>query len=142
MSYLPTPRNGPSPFLEGTCIEFAWDSTAIGMLKRCPRLYQLAMIEGWKPKDSRFHLEFGIFFTNAMEHFDKVRAEGMGFEDAVYEAVHNTMDATWMVEDHWAEDHVAEGHPWETNDTAKNRYTLLRAIVGGEKLHDGVGLGA
>src|SRR5436190_3246420 len=96
---LPTPRSGPSPFLEGTCIEFAWDSMAIGMLKRCPRLYQLAMIEGWKPKDSRFHLEFGIFFTNAMEHFDALKArmgDEFDFEACVFDTVFKTMMDTWL----------------------------------------------
>jgi hypothetical protein len=35
-------QSGPavSPFLPGTKIQFAWDSTSLGMLKTCPRLYQ------------------------------------------------------------------------------------------------------
>ena len=37
-----------SPFLPATHIQYAWDSTSLGYLKTCPRLYQYIMIEGWQ----------------------------------------------------------------------------------------------
>jgi hypothetical protein len=35
-----------SPFLPGTHIQFAWNSTCLGLLKTCPRLYQYTVIGG------------------------------------------------------------------------------------------------
>jgi hypothetical protein len=46
-----------SPFLPGTKIQFAIDSTSLGYLKTCPRLYEYIMIEGWSPKDDSVHLQ-------------------------------------------------------------------------------------
>lgn len=48
-----------SPFLPGTKIQYAWDSTSIGYLKTCPRLYQYTIIEGWQSKGESLHLRFG-----------------------------------------------------------------------------------
>lgn len=132
---LPSPREGPSPFLEGTAIQYAWDSTCLGWLKRCPRLYQLSMIEGWRPKDENVHLTFGIRYTNALEYYHKLRAEDGGqnynHDMALGLVVEKALLDTWVPD----EDPVGEdespgpGHPWTTDNTQKNRYTLLRAII-------------
>jgi hypothetical protein len=76
-----------SPFLAGTAIQYAWDSTSLGYLKTCPRLYQLTMIEGWSPKDESVHLRFGQEYHAAIEDYDKLRAEGASYDDAVRVAV-------------------------------------------------------
>ena len=44
-----------SPFLPGTKIQYAWDSTSLGWLKTCPSLYFYHMIEGWRMKGGRYH---------------------------------------------------------------------------------------
>lgn len=135
MTTLPTPRDGPSPFLEGTCIQFAWDSTSLGWLKRCPRLYQLSMIEGWRPKDDNVHLTFGIRYTNALEFYHKLRAEDGGenynHDMALGLVVEKALLDTWLPD----EDPVGKdeepglGRPWTTDNNTKNRYTLLRTII-------------
>lgn len=76
-----------SPYLPGTQIQFAWDSTSLGYLKTCPRYYQLTMIEGWTPKDENVHLRFGQEYHKAIEDYDKARAAGTNFADAVRETV-------------------------------------------------------
>lgn len=80
-----------SPFLPGTQIQFAWDSTSIGYLKTCPRLYQYIMIEGWASQDESIHLRFGIEFHTAMQSFDIHRAEGRSHDDALCHVVHETL---------------------------------------------------
>lgn len=76
-----------SPFLPGTNIQFAWDSTSLGYLKTCPRLYKYSMLDGWTPKDESVHLRFGQEYHTAIENFDKALAQGMSFDDAVDIAV-------------------------------------------------------
>ena len=60
-----------SPFLPGTNIQYAWDSTSLGMLKTCPRLYQYTMIDGWSAKDENVHLRFGQEYHSALEEYDR-----------------------------------------------------------------------
>ena len=44
-----------SPYLPGTNIQFAWDSTSLGLLKTCPRLYYYTIIEGYAPRGESIH---------------------------------------------------------------------------------------
>jgi len=76
-----------SPFLPGTKIQYAWDSTSLGYLKTCPRLYQYHMIEGWVPKDESIHLRFGSEFHSVIQDYENSRAKGQPFEDAVSYAI-------------------------------------------------------
>lgn len=80
-----------SPFLPGTYIQYAWDSTSLGYLKTCPRLYYYHMIEGWVPKEESIHLRFGQEYHTAIENYDKAIAQGMSFDDAVDLAVHQLL---------------------------------------------------
>jgi len=77
----------PSPFLPGTKIQYAWDSTCLGMLKTCPRLYQYQMIEGWSPNDESAHLVFGQLFHHALEEYDRRKAEGSTHVEAMEWAI-------------------------------------------------------
>jgi hypothetical protein len=88
------PTYAPSPFLPGTQIQFAWDSTSLGYLKTCPRLYQYVMIDGWGHRESTdeegspgakrsIHLHFGGEVHKAFEEYDKAKAEGISHEDAL-----------------------------------------------------------
>src|SRR4029077_16909070 len=74
----------PSPFIQGTNIQYAWDSTSIGYLKTCPRLYQYIMIEGWTGRGESIHLRFGIEYHKALEEYDRSRANGTTHEDALH----------------------------------------------------------
>lgn len=137
--YLPTPREGPSPFLEGTCIQFAFDSTCLGAFKKCPRFYQLSIIEGWKPKADRVHLSFGIHYTNALEHYDHLKAvEGFEHENAMIAVVEKIMEDTWLWDEPYKaegiEAHYLSGHRWEHGDHDshignKNFSNLLRSVI-------------
>jgi hypothetical protein len=103
-----------SPFLPSTQIQFAWDSTSLGLLKECPRKYYLTMIEGWRGKGQSMHLTFGIEFHKALEEYDLHRAAGQDDEDATISAVTDLLIRTYG---------------WETGDTKKNRDTLVRSVI-------------
>lgn len=83
-----------SPFLPGTKVQFAIDSTSLGYLKTCPRLYQYIMIEGWGSRDESAHLRFGIEYHKAIEEFHKLRADGEKFEPALNRVIGDLMIRT------------------------------------------------
>jgi len=82
-----TASEAPSPFLPGTNVQFAWDSTSLGYLKTCPRLYQYQMIEGWRTKGENIHLRFGIEYHQALQDYDVSRATGISHADAVHDTL-------------------------------------------------------
>lgn len=108
-----------SPFLPDTNIQFAWDSTSLGYIKTCPRLYQYIMIDGWTPKGESVHLRFGIEYHAAMEHYARLEADGMNHEDALREVVKTVIERT------------TDFHPDTDTKTGryKNRHTLLSIII-------------
>src|ERR1017187_3553083 len=87
-----------SPFLPGTKIQFAFDSTSLGWLKTCPRLYQYSMIEGWRSRGQSVHLDFGQFYHHALELYDRHRATGQDHNEALYEAMKYCLEVTWLRE--------------------------------------------
>lgn len=108
----------PSPFIAGTDIQFAWDSTSLGLLKECPRKYYYTLVQGWRPKGESVHLKFGIIYHAALERYDHVRAQGGDHEDGVDQAVDHALRETW-----------ANDEPWLSDHPKKNRETLIRTIV-------------
>ncbi len=74
-----------SPFLPGTNIQYAWDSTSLGDLKRCARLYYYNMIAGWASKEESIHLRFGIEYHQALHDYELSRAAGVKHDDAVFD---------------------------------------------------------
>ena len=108
-----------SPFLSGTKVQFAWDSTSIGAFKTCPRLYELTILEGWVPKSESVHLRFGIEYHHALETHARLRAEGLGHEDALRETIREVHSR------------IADFDPDRTTKTGKykNRETLLGLII-------------
>lgn len=108
-----------SPFLPGTKIQFAYDSTSLGLLKTCPRLYQYTMIDGWQAKDENVHLRFGGEYHTTLEDYDKLKAKGMSHDDAMREAIHQLLIRTFG---------------WETDSSTKagkykNRKSLLALVI-------------
>ena len=89
-----------SPFLPNTQIQYAWDSTSLGYLKTCARLYQYIMIEGWAGKDENIHLRFGQEYHSALQDYEIARAAGERHEDAIHTAVRVLMERTagWNVD--------------------------------------------
>jgi hypothetical protein len=108
-----------SPFLPGTNIQFAWDSTSLGYLKTCPRLYQYQMIDGYQSKSESYHLTFGIHYHKAIEDYHKAIANGAKRMEAYGIAVYNLL---------------VNSFDWKPDtDTPvgkyKNRKTLLSLVV-------------
>ena len=103
-----------SPFLPGTQIQYAWDSTSLGWLKECPQKYYYSMIEGWRTKSDSVHLDFGIWYHRGLEIYDRLRAEGLLHEEAMTEMVGEAMM--------WSKD-------WKPDHPAKNRETLIRSLI-------------
>lgn len=63
----------PSPF-DASGVQYVWDSTSLGLLKTCPRKYQLTMVLNWQPKKRSHHLDFGIYYHSAIELYHKLMA--------------------------------------------------------------------
>lgn len=108
-----------SPFLPGTQIQFAFDSTSLGYLKTCPRLYKYIMLDGWSPRDEPVHLRFGSEYHLAIQEYDIERAEGKSRDDAIRIAIRGIIERT---------------HDWSVDEGTKagnykNRRTLLQLCV-------------
>lgn len=104
-----------SPFLPGTKIQFAWDSTSLGLLKTCPRLYQYTILEGYIPKSESIHLRFGIEYHTALQEYDVSRANGISHEDSIHDVVANLVRRT---------------HDWRPDPESKaGRYKNRDSIV-------------
>ena len=101
-------------------LQFAWDSTSMGALKRCPRYYQYAIIEGWAPRAESVHLVFGLHYHSALEFYYRQQVEGVDHESAVRAVVRRALEATWDRK---------LSRPWFSDHKQKNRETLLRSIV-------------
>jgi hypothetical protein len=105
-------------------LQLAWDSTSIGLLKECPRKYQLTMgtaIEpGWSPRAESVHLRFGQEVHSARQVYDQSRAKGLDHNDALDAAVDAALRSTYDYE---------RMRPWFSDHKEKNRFTLLRTIV-------------
>jgi hypothetical protein len=108
-----------SPFLPGTKIQFAVDSTSIGYLKTCAQLYYLTVIEGWVPKEESIHLRFGQEYHQAIYDFEVARAAGLSFEDAL----RLTMQQLLVRIRDWDPD------PTLRASASKNKAQLLHLIV-------------
>jgi hypothetical protein len=113
----PAPRSGESPFIQGTCLQWAWDSTSLGALKTCPRKYQLSIVEGWRARDESVYLTFGILFHKAVEEYEYIRAE--------YTDVWNHAATLRSIVNFVMEKTVG----WDTGRTDLNRHNLIRSIV-------------
>jgi hypothetical protein len=116
----------PSPFLDGTKFQWAWDSTSLGWLKECPRKYQYHMIEGYRGRGESIHLEYGILYHEALEAYEGYKYIGMSHNGALESVVKEVLTKTWR-----------DGKPWraaadlQINDKAslKSRENLVRTVV-------------
>lgn len=119
----------PSPFLPGTNIQFAWDSTSLGYLKTCPRLYQYIMIEGWLGEGESIHLRFGQEVHSAFQDYDILRAQGIKHEEALRQTLLNTLIRTGT-----RDEETGAFIPWTVDEETKagkykNRRSLVRVII-------------
>lgn len=131
-------------------LQLAWDATSLQSFMACPRRYLYECVYGLRLAGRGKDIEFGHKFHGALEVFDKARLAGAAVEGAMYEALDYVLkvsgEAVWFCTDckrplpappegatdcpncnatEFSETWV----PWETEDTKKNRYTLVRAVI-------------
>ena len=104
----------PSPFLPGTLIQYAFDSTSLGLFKTCPKLYHYVIIMGYRPKDESVHLRFGIEYHQALQEYDSFCASGIGYDDAVRDTIRALLTRTAS---------------WKSDHKYKNRDNLIRTVI-------------
>jgi hypothetical protein len=108
-----------SPFLPGTNIMYAWDSTCLGLIKTCPRLYEYTIIHGYTTALESIHLRFGAEFHSSLEHFDHLLASGADRETAIHAMVRETLVRTAD----WTPDLDSKAGRY------KNRTTLVQLLI-------------
>lgn len=101
-------------------LQIAWDSTSIGALKKCPRFYELSIVQGWAPRQESVHLRFGLLYHGALERYHHFKAQGETHSVSMRRVVRWVLEETWDAE---------LGRPWFSDDPNKNRGTLLRTVV-------------
>jgi len=112
-------QGSASPFLPGTKIQYAWDSTSLGYIKTCPRLYQYIMLDGWGTRDESIHLRFGIEYHTALQDYAISRATGVHHEDAI----HDTIRALHSRVHDWVVDRTLRAGKY------KNRETIVGLVI-------------
>ena len=108
----------PLPFLSGSLVQYAYDSTSLGWLKECPRKYYYSMIVGWRPKTENVNIKFGSWYHQGLEMYDRAIATGADHDSALRNAVRFIMKATWE-----------DGKAWQSDHNTKTRETLVRSII-------------
>jgi hypothetical protein len=114
-----------SPFLPGTKVQYAWDSTSLGYLKTCPRLYEYTMIEGWESLSEKIDLRFGTEVHTAFQNYEILKAEGLTHNDALHEVVKAVLESS---QDFQPDVTLRKGK-------YKNRRTLLSLVIDYLDLH-------
>lgn len=106
-----------------------WDSTSLGWLKDCPRLYYYQMIEGWAPQGYNIHLTFGSLYAYGVEHYARYRADHLTHDQATLGMMRAVLQKAGHRDpetDEWVPWDPPAGHP---DANIKNRYTLIRSLV-------------
>lgn len=129
-----------SQFVEGTNVQYAWDSVSLTSILSCPRRYQYQIIRGLTPNSPGFAiaLVFGILFHKGLEWYHKAKAEGADHDAAVQEAcLRLTLEpatARLPVDDDI--DQLASNHDPDEDDginlrnsKIRTRYYLFRSVV-------------
>jgi hypothetical protein len=101
-------------------LQVAVDSTSLGAYKTCPKLYYYSIVLGYQPKKISVHLTFGTFVHSTSEIYQHAKAAGADHQEALLAAIRWLLVATWNKE---------LKRPWQSEDTSKNRLTLLRSMV-------------
>lgn len=95
-------------------IQFAWDSTSIGLYKTCPKKYYYSIVCGYEPRTMAPPLAFGIALHSVMEAWHKLIASGIDKHTALIKI---TRLAGQLGE------HLPPG------DTARTKESLVRSVV-------------
>jgi hypothetical protein len=129
-----------SQFVEGTNVQYAWDSVSLTNILACPRRYQYSIILGLHPRNPGYAiaLVFGILFHKGLEVYHKARAGGEDHTGGIFTAVRYLLDdpATATLPTDEVISDKAEGFSIDDDDGVdlrnskiRTRYYLFRAVI-------------
>ena len=104
-----------SPFVPGTFVQFALDSTSLGYAKECIQKYKYTIIDGWRQRDESVHLRFGGEMARWLEFYHKARTHNGDDHEFALDAT-----VAYM---------LAGTYDWKSNHPKKNRDTLIRSVI-------------
>lgn len=134
------------PFVEGTNIQYAWDSTSLTTAMACAQRYKLEIIEGWQPKnpDVAVALAFGTLVHYGIERYHQHRVSGASFDEAVLQSLRDVLNHAEhgrntvsllpidadirQLKEEDDEDEESDGFDLR-NSKIRTRYHLFRALV-------------
>lgn len=99
---------------EHQALQIAWDSTSLGLGEECWTKYYYQIILGYRPKGAGVHFKFGEIVHKGLEWYFKHLALGKSHDEAQLFAV---------------EVALKDYFNWRSDDTTKNLWNALRAIV-------------
>jgi hypothetical protein len=95
-------------------LQTAWDNSSLALFKACPRKYQLAIVEGWRPRTQSAPLTFGNDIHRCLEHYDAECLAGTQPEAAMRSTLRLAIRLI---------------REWQFSDDHRTPYTFLRSIV-------------
>jgi hypothetical protein len=101
-------------FLPDSNIQYIYDSTMLGDLKRCPQYYYLTHICGWRQKVESEHLRFGTEYHHGLQNYDLSVASGLRHDDAVFDVTREALLST---------------ADWDSEHETKTRQNLIRSLI-------------
>lgn len=101
-------------------LQTVWDSTSIGEARLCERRYKYSIVDGYQPRDTNVHLYFGGLYAKSFERFHNYIAKGDSRKAATERVVSQILSDTWRKD---------LGRPWPSDDSLKNRGTLIRSVT-------------
>ena len=133
----------PSPFVAGTQVQYAWDSTCITTILECPQRYKYRIIDGWATKNpnTAVALVFGILFHYGIEQWHRAKARGEDYHTSCDSAIRSTLTKTEhgrvLVDQLPTDEDIQQQRTEEDEDDGislrnskiRTRYHLLRALV-------------
>lgn len=75
-------------------LQIAWDSVSMGALKKCARLYQLQIVEGWSGKHESHHLRYGQLYHHGIEVYNHKICDGEDHEQALISALKSVAEGS------------------------------------------------
>jgi hypothetical protein len=95
--------------------QVAWDNSSLASLRTCARKYYYQNVLGLRPRAQNVHLIFGTLYHGALEHYDRLRAEGKDYQTSLRDTVRKLTE---------------DSKDFQSDHKTKNRRTLLRAVLG------------
>jgi len=89
-----------SKFIEGTMIQYAFDSQDLGAAKDCPRKYFYQAIRGLRRKRLNTNQTFGAAFHKGLETFELSKGKGLSRTDSLDCALTAAREESVTMEDH------------------------------------------